>query len=65
MAKVLIEEIVGYLGADMRRALEDTVRAVLPDSHVDGNALFTEFKAQIARCCRDWERVPNRYVDAD
>jgi hypothetical protein len=37
--------------------------AAHPDS--DTRRLFQEFRQNVRRQCRDWERVPDRFVDVD
>ena len=65
MAKIRLEGIIDHLEIDLQRALEATVRghAAHPDS--DSRRLFQEFRQNVRRQCRDWERVPDRFVDAD
>jgi hypothetical protein len=66
MARVKIEEIVEHLDHDLRRALADAVKEVLPSgTRFDEHELFRAFKRAVRRKCSTWERVPDRYVEAD
>ncbi len=49
MARVKIEDVVDHLGYDMKRALEDAVRRVMPNANVDRNQLFREFRRAVGR----------------
>lgn len=62
MAKIKIEDIVDYLDFQMRCALSDAVRQVLPGATYDDYKLFREFKRAIDRKCNTWEKVPNHCV---
>ena len=63
MAKVKIEEVIDHLSSEMRRALEEAVREVLRDAHIDSHELFRAFRRAVGRKCSTWEAVPDRYVD--
>lgn len=63
MAKVRIEEVVDYLNSEMRRALEDAVREVMPNATFDSHELFRAFRRAVSRKCGTWEQVPDQYVD--
>lgn len=65
MAKIKIEEIIDYLESDIKKALTESVKKVLPSANVDSSALFREFKRSVARKCNTWERVPDRYIEND
>jgi hypothetical protein len=65
MAKVRIEQVIDHLGANIRRALEETIRSASPEAKFDPHELFRDFKRNVARRCRSWEDVPNQYVDSD
>lgn len=65
MARVKIEDIVDHLDSDMKRALEDAVRRVMPNANVDRNQLFREFRRAVGRKCSTWESVPDQYIECD
>lgn len=65
MARVKIEDIIEDLSSEMKRALEDAVERVLPDSRFDRNHLYREFKRAVGRKCNTWERVPDSHVDVN
>ncbi len=65
MAKIKPEEIVDDLSTEMRRALEDAVREVIPDAQFDAYELFRAFKRAVRRKCSTWETVQDSHVDAD
>jgi hypothetical protein len=64
MAKVKIEEIIDHLESDMRKALAEAVREVLPEEEFDPYVLFRAFKRAVGRKCSTWENVPDQYVNA-
>jgi hypothetical protein len=63
MARVKIEEIIDHLNSDIRRALEETVKTVVPDVNFDAHQLFREFTRNIGRICNTWETVPDQYIE--
>lgn len=65
MARVKIVEVLEHLDHDLKRAMEDAVRAALPEAEIDRNVLFREFLKSVRRKCSDWETVPNHAVQAD
>ena len=65
MARVKIEDIIDHLSSEMRAALRDAVRRVLPDAHVDEHQLFREFRRAVGRKCNIWEMVPDHYVEEE
>lgn len=65
MARVKPEGIIDHLRSEMRRALADAVKEVLPDAAVDEHALFRAFKRAVRRKCSTWEQVPDSDVDHD
>lgn len=65
MARIRPEDIVDDLSSEMRRALEDAVREVLPNAEFDSYALFRAFKRAVGRKCSSWERVADRHVEAE
>jgi hypothetical protein len=56
------EEIVDHLSSEMRKALKDAVRDVLPGAHFDEHALFRSFRRAVGRKCNKWEQVPDNCV---
>jgi hypothetical protein len=62
MAQVQMEELVDHLSSEMRRALEEAVREVMPGAKFDSNELFRAFKRAVYRKCSIWEQVPDQYV---
>ena len=65
MAKIQLEGIIDYLERDLQRALEAAVHGEAAHSHTDARRLFEQFRQNVRRQCRDWERVPDRFVDVD
>lgn len=65
MARVKIEEIIEDLSSEMKRALEDAVKRILPGAEFDRNQLFREFRRAVGRKCSTWERVSDSHVDFD
>ena len=65
MARVKIEEVVGHLDSEMKKALEATVKRVIPDAKFDRNELFREFKREVYRKCSVWETIPDQYVETE
>ena len=62
MAQVNIEEIIDYLSSDLRQALEQAVKRVIPDAEFNRNVLFREFIKSVRRRCNIWEQVPDIYI---
>jgi len=65
MARVKIEEIIGQLDSDLRKALRDAVHRTIPEASFDERALFREFKRAVGRKCSTWETVNDSYVEKD
>jgi len=63
MATVKLEEIVDHLDTEVRRALEDSVHEILPNSNFDSHELYHAFKRAISRNCNIWEQVPDQFVE--
>lgn len=63
MARVRVEDIVDHLSSDMRRALGDAVREVMPGANVDEYNLYRAFRRAVGRKCGLWSRVPDRCVE--
>jgi hypothetical protein len=64
MAQIKPEPIVEHLRSQMRRALEDAVREVIPDVEFDSYELFRVFKRRLRSKCQIWERVPDQCIKA-
>ena len=62
MASVKMEEIVDHLSTEVRRALEEAVHQVDPNTRIDAHELFRAFRRAIGRKCSTWEQVPDDYV---
>lgn len=62
MAEVQMDEIVDHLRSEMRQALEDAVREVAPNSHIDPHEFYRSFRRAVRRKCNQWEQVPDDYV---
>jgi len=65
MARIKLEQLLDHLGGKMRGALDDTLKAKFPDAQIDAQEFFRDFKRNLARRCRQWEDVPNNYVESD
>ena len=65
MARVRIEDVVEHLSSEMRRALEDAVKATMPKAPFDAQALYRAFRRGVGRRCNTWERVPDHYVEVE
>ena len=63
MARVKIEEVIDHLSSEIRKALEASIKEVLPHENVDSHQLFHAFKRAVGRKCSTWERVPDNYVE--
>jgi hypothetical protein len=63
MARVKIESIVTKLDYEMKRALEDAVRRVLPEAQVDRTQLFKEFRKAVGRKASTWVSVSDCDVE--
>jgi hypothetical protein len=65
MAQIQMEPIVEHLRAEMRRALSAAVREVIEGAKFDESALYRAFRHAVRSRCNVWERVPDKYVNAD
>jgi len=65
MARIKIEAVIDRLDSNIRRALENAVKEVLPNANFDSYELFRAFKRAIGRKCNIWERIPDNYVEKD
>ena len=65
MARIKVAEVIDHLDSDIRHALRDAVKAVIPGVHFDEYQLYREFRRAIDRKCSNWERVPDIYVETD
>lgn len=59
MARV---QIIDHLQREIRSALEDAVREVLPQAEFDGHDLFRAFSRAVGRRCGYSEHVPDSTV---
>jgi hypothetical protein len=62
MARVKVDEIVGSLDNEFKRALADTMNHFAPEVRCDRNEVFRFFQRRIYQHCSSWEDVPDRYV---
>ncbi|MDI6817559.1 MAG: hypothetical protein QME41_10310 [Actinomycetota bacterium] len=65
MYRIRIDEIINQLHASIQASLKEAVEEVLPEAKFDEHRLFDAFKHSVARRCRRWERVSDRYVELD
>ena len=63
MAQVKIQSIIEHLDYDMKRALEEAVSRVSPDSDIDRNELYREFRRSVGRKCSTWVSVADHDVE--
>jgi hypothetical protein len=63
MAQVKIQSIIEHLDYDMKRALEEAVSRVSPDSDIDRNELYREFRRAVGRKCSTWVSVADHDVE--
>jgi hypothetical protein len=63
MARVKIEKIIEQLDSDLRKALRDAVRRVIPKVDFDERRLFREFARAVGRKCSTWETVNDSFVE--
>lgn len=62
MAQIQPEEIVDHLRNEMRKALEEAVKEVIPSAVFDAHDLFRAFKRAVRHKCSTWEQVPDNFV---
>jgi hypothetical protein len=65
MAKIKIEEVVYALDTQFKKALENTIKKMIPDAQVDSRMLFVEFRKELYRQCQSWESIPNSCVQRE
>jgi hypothetical protein len=63
MPRVKIESIVTKLDYEMKRALEDAIRRVLPGAQIDRTHLFKEFRKAVGRRAAAWVSVSDSDVE--
>lgn len=65
MAKIKIEEVVYALDTQFKKALENTVKKMVPDAEFDSTLLFVTFRKELYRICQSWESIPNACVQRE
>ena len=60
MARVKIEAVIDSIDSDIRNALENAVKEVIPNANFDSYELFRAFKRAIERKCSTWVKVPDQ-----
>ena len=65
MARIRVEQIVDHLGSKLRGAIDDTLKALVPDASIEAQDFYRELKKNLGRRCRQWEDVPNNTVEGD
>lgn len=65
MYRIRIDEIIGHLDSSIQLSLKEAVEEVIPGAVFDDRRLFEAFKHAVARRCRRWERVSDRYIERD
>ena len=63
MARIKVDEIVGSLDSEFKKALDDTMTHFAPEIRYNRNDLFRFFQKRIYQHCSSWEDVPDRYVE--
>jgi hypothetical protein len=57
--------VIDDLSSDMRKALANAVKEVIPNVFFDEWELFRAFKRAVHRKCSTWEQVKDDHVDVD
>ena len=65
MARVKIEGIVDHFSNEMRHALDEAARKIIPGAHYRSHELFREFRRAVGRRRNTREQVPGRLVEPD
>ena len=65
MASIHVEKVVENLEYEFKTSLKSALGTVAPNANIDFNQLFKEFKKQVVKTCKQWERVDNAAVDTD
>lgn len=65
MARIRVEQVFDHLGSKLRGAIDDTLKALIPETKVEAQEFYRELKKNLARRCRQWEDVPNNHVESD
>jgi hypothetical protein len=63
MAKIKIEEIVGDLNFQFRKALSQTVQEIVPGAQFDELDLYRAFKKALRHKCEVWAKVNDAYIE--
>lgn len=62
MAKLNIEEIIGHLDVEFRKALDATIREHFSSRDFNSREVFKTFKKEVGDKCNSWENIPNKYI---
>jgi hypothetical protein len=65
MAKIKIEEVVYALDTQFKKALENTIKKMIPGAEYDSRMLFVEFRKELNRECQGWQYIPNSCVQRE
>ena len=63
MARVMIEEILDYLGQDFREVVKMKIDQCLPNNTISEYELLREFKGAVLQRFGIWLTVPDNYVE--
>ena len=62
MALVKIEDVIAHLDHDIKRAFDDVIANLMPDTEIDRYELYRAFLRAVRRKCSTWETVNDNYV---
>ena len=65
MARINVEKVLDKLEYELKSSLKTALNSVAPESGIDVQSLFKEFKKQVTKNCKQWEQVENTAVDVD
>ena len=63
MAQIKIESVIEHLDTEIRNALEATIKEHFPNQSFDKRQVFRTFKRMVSRKCKDWEDIPDEFIE--
>ncbi len=62
MAEIEVSKIIGDMENEIKHAMQDAMKHVLPDANIDYNIFFREFKNEIEHRCPKWKTIDDSHI---
>lgn len=62
MARIKIDEMVGHLEKEFRKALTSTLYKEFGELEFNAKDVYQTFKKELTEQCNSWENLPNKFV---